>query len=100
MGRVRARTKSPKKLSPQEIDRLVVAQAGDDTAWAEPVRVRMEEAAAFSIPGDLAARAAFLARLHHQATMQEWLARIIRERVELEEAAFAAAWHDHSKGAK
>ena len=43
------------------------------------------------LPGDLAARAAFLAKLHREGRLEEWLARIIRERVELEEVAFIEA---------
>ncbi|MFH1905858.1 MAG: hypothetical protein ABIL11_00490 [Chloroflexota bacterium] len=44
-----------------------------------------------SIPPDLAARAAFLARLHRKTSVEEWLTRIIQERIELEEAAFTGA---------
>ena len=47
-----------------------------------------------SLPADLAARAAFLARLHRKASAEEWLRHIIQERVELEEAAFVGAKHD------
>jgi hypothetical protein len=41
-----------------------------------------------SLPGDLAARAAFLAQLHRTKSVEEWLTRVIEERVELEEAVF------------
>jgi len=83
-----------KKLPEKDIDQLVVAQAKDDAAWGKPVRVRKAKAAALSIPADLAARAAFLARLHRKASAEEWLRHIIRERVELEEAAFVGAKRD------
>ncbi|HKZ85381.1 MAG TPA: hypothetical protein VJ793_17230 [Anaerolineae bacterium] len=65
-----------------------MAQADDDSAWEKPVAVRRKKSASLSIPAKLAARAAFLARLHRQADTGEWLTRIIQERVELEEAAF------------
>jgi len=81
-------------LSEREIDELVISQAGDDSAWDGPIRVRRPESALVSIPADLAARAAFLARLHHQTSVEEWLARIIQERVELEEAAFVGVKRD------
>ena len=42
-----------------------------------------------SIPGDLAARAAFLASLHREAGLDKWVERVLRERVEIEELAFA-----------
>jgi len=83
-----------KKLSEQEVDQLVVAQVNEDAAWGKPVRVRKVKAAALSIPADLAARAAFLARLHRKTSAEEWLRHIIRERVKLEEAAFIGAKHD------
>jgi hypothetical protein len=86
--------KAKKKLSEKDIDRLVVAQAKNDSAWEKPVRVRRTKPASLSIPPDLAARAAFLARLHRKASAEEWLRHIIRERVELEEAAFVGAKHD------
>ena len=53
------------KPSEKEIDRIVTAQANDDSAWEKPVSVRRTKPASLSIPADLAARAAFLAQLHH-----------------------------------
>ena len=88
------KNRAKKKLSEKDIDQLVVAQANDDAAWGKPVRVQKAKAAALSIPADLAARAAFLARLHRKTSAAEWLRHIIRERVELEEAAFVGAKHD------
>ena len=81
-------TKTKNALSEQEIDQIVVAQAGDDSAWGKAVRVRRGKPAPLSIPADLAARAAFLARLHRTGSVEDWLTDVIRERVELEEAAF------------
>lgn len=86
--------KAKKMLSEEDIDECVVAQANDDSAWGKPVRVRKPKASSLSLPADLAARAAFLARLHRKASAEEWLRHIIQERVELEEAAFVGAKHD------
>ena len=79
------------KISPAEIDDLVAKQANDDWAWGKAVRVKRGKLASLSIPADLAARAAFLAQVHRERRVDEWLARIIRERVELEEVAFVEA---------
>jgi hypothetical protein len=79
-----------RKLSPDEIDDIVVSEAQDETAWEPPVEVRRTRPGSFSIPPDLAERAAFLARVHHAAGVEEWLTRVIKERIELEEVAFAA----------
>jgi len=78
-----------KKLSEDEVDKFVVAQAEDDSAWEEPIRVRKAKSASLSIPAELVERASFLAMLHREKGAKEWLTRIIRERVELEEIAFA-----------
>jgi hypothetical protein len=80
--------------SQEEIDEIVVSQADDDSAWEKPISVRRKKPASLSIPAELAARAAFLARLHRQADTGEWLTRIIQERVELEEAAFVRVKRD------
>ena len=80
--------------SEDEIDQIVAAQADDDSAWDEPVRVRRAKPASVVIPAELAARAAFLAQLHRTKSVEEWLTRIIQERVELEEAAFIGVKHD------
>ena len=83
-----------RKLSQAEIDNLVVGQADDDSAWEKPVRVRRKKSASLVIPGELAARAAFLAKAHRQTRFEDWLTHIIQERIELEEAAFAGAKRD------
>ena len=83
-----------KKLSEPEIDRLVTAQADDDSAWDKPIRVRRTKPASLSIPANLAARAAFLAQLHRTQGVDEWLTHIIQERIELEEAAFIGIKQD------
>ena len=83
-----------KVVSEAEIDEIVVAQADDDSAWEKPVRVRRPKSASVLLPAELAARAAFFARLHRQAKVEGWLRQIIQERIELEEAAFAGVKRD------
>lgn len=94
MSGMKSGRKIKERLSEREIDELVVAQGGDDAAWGKPVRVRRRKAASVSIPADLAARAAFLARLHRTRNVEEWLNHIIQERVELEETVFSKVKHD------
>ncbi len=83
-----------KKLSEDDIDKIVAEQANDDSAWEEPICVCKTKATSLSVPSDLAARAAFLTRLHREAGIEEWLMRIIRERIEIEEMAFVEAKRD------
>jgi hypothetical protein len=84
---MKARAKA--KLSQEAIDKIVVAQANDDTAWTTPVHVRKARAAAIPFSADLVARAAFFARLHRETNVEAWFKRVIQERLDLEEAAFA-----------
>ena len=81
----RARTQ---RFSEKQIDGAVIAQAGDDAAWERAIRVRRRRTS-LSLSAELAARAAFFARLHRETSVDEWLRRIIRERINLEEAAFS-----------
>ena len=84
-GRGKGRTRL---LSEKQIDGAVIAQAGDDAAWERAIRVRRRRTT-LSLSAELAARAAFFARLHRETSVDEWLRRIIRERINLEEAAFS-----------
>ena len=86
--------KTKKKLSEQEIDQMVTAQASNDSLWGKPIRVHRTKPTSLSIPADLAARATFLAQLHRTKSLEDWLTRVIQERVELEEAAFIGVKHD------
>ncbi|HZF10830.1 MAG TPA: hypothetical protein VFE33_18735 [Thermoanaerobaculia bacterium] len=81
-------------LSQEEIDERVIAQIDDPSAWGEPIEVHRDVPARLSISAELAARAEFLAKLHHEPNLEQWLTRIIRERVELEELAFGEAKRD------
>ena len=82
-----------KRLSEREIDERVIAQADEDSAWEPAVHVSRKQAS-IGLSSNLANRAAFLARLHHERNLQSWVERVIRERVELEERAFTQARRD------
>ena len=77
-------------MAQEEIDALVVSRSEDESAWEARVQVKRQPAS-LSISGELAARAAFLARLHREAGVDQWVERVLRERVELEESAFNEA---------
>jgi len=79
------------KLTQSQVDRVVTAQADQDSAWQKAIVVKRPKSTSLSIPSELAARAAFLARLHREGRVDKWVERIVRERVEIEESAFTAA---------
>ena len=83
-----------KVMSEEAIDRIVIAQADNDTAWGKPVKVRRAKSTSVSIPAALASQAAFFARLHREADLSNWLKRIIQERLDIEEAAFTGSKKD------
>ena len=85
-----------KQLTEKEIDNIVELQADDDSAWEKPIKVRRVKPTSLSIPAELAARAAFLAKLHRENNVEEWLTKVIKERVELEEVAFNEAKREMS----
>jgi hypothetical protein len=78
-----------KSFSQNEIDKIVVAQADDDSAWGKPIQVRKMKPASVSLTSNLSTRAAFFARLHRERDVEAWVRRILQERLDLEEAAFA-----------
>ena len=82
--------KTKQTLSEAEIDDRVIGEAEDDSAWEPLVHVSRKKAA-IGLPGSLAQRAAFLARLHRERNLQSWIEKVVRERVELEERAFTQA---------
>ena len=49
-----------------EIDTIIESQAEEDSAWERPIKVRRVKSTAVSLPAELAARAAFLTRLHRE----------------------------------
>lgn len=85
-----------KQLTEKEIDNVVESRADDDSAWEKPIQVRRAKPASLSIPAELAARAAFLAKLHKEKNVEDWLTKVIKERVELEEVAFNEAKREMS----
>lgn len=90
-------SKRARDLSEGEIDRLVIADADNNGAWGKPIRVRSRKPSAVSLPAELASRAAFFARLHRESSVQEWLKRIIEERIDIEEAVFTESKRDLAK---
>jgi hypothetical protein len=76
------------KLSEEQIDEIVIAQADDDSAWEESIFVKANIQSTITLPQDLAARAAFFARLHRKSSVEEWIKSIIQERMDFEESAF------------
>lgn len=79
-----------RELTQDDIDARVIAQADDDTAWEPAVHVQKKQASVGLSPS-LAQRAAFLARLHRERSLESWIERVVTERVEIEERAFAEA---------
>lgn len=80
-----------KVMTEEEVDPIVIAQANSESAWERPVKVRKAKSTSIMLPSDLAEQAAFFARLHREKSLANWLKRVIRERLDIEEAAFAGS---------
>ena len=76
-------------MTEEEIDQRVISQADEDSVWESPVKVRKSKSTSLTLPSELASRAAFFARLHREGSLDNWLKRIIQERLDIEEAAFS-----------
>jgi hypothetical protein len=88
---MKTRKRGASALSPEIVDEIVILESEDDPAWQAPIRVKRPKLASLSFPGELVARAAFFAKLHREDRVDKWVERVVRERVELEEHAFAEA---------
>jgi hypothetical protein len=82
------------KQTEEEIDAIVIAHADDENEWDQPVQVHKKKTASVSLPANLAERAVFFSRVHREKSMENWLARIIQERLDIEEAAFTGLKRD------
>ena len=87
----RRMTRSKRKVTQAEVDRIVTEQAAEESAWERPVVVSRPKWTSLALPAGLAARATFLAKLHRERGVDRWIERVVRERVEIEESAFRAA---------
>jgi len=76
-------------LSQKAIDEQVIAQANITSAWGPPMRAHRKRRTSIPLPAELAAQAAFFARLHHEPDLKNWLTKVVQERLDLEEAALA-----------
>ena len=71
-----------KKLTEEEIDELVVAEANDMTKWGKPVAVRPN---VIRFSTSVIEKAKYLAKLHKTSGYQTWLKQVVEERIKLEE---------------
>ena len=74
-------------LTEEQIDDIVVAHAEDESAWEEPIHVERKPGTV-TLSGELLARVAFFARLHGVTDVDEWVAQIIQERLDLEQVIY------------
>ena len=82
------------KQMEEEIDAIVIAHADDEEAWDLPVNVSKKKTTSVSLPAALAERAFFFSRVHKEKNTGNWIARIIQERLDMEEAAFTGLKRD------
>jgi hypothetical protein len=90
-----------KQNSQEEIDKIVIEQADDELAWDTPIYVKQAASTSLFLPAELAARAAFVARLHRNESVEKWLMHIIQERLEVEEKIYGEVKRElRTKGAR
>ncbi|MDQ1327965.1 MAG: hypothetical protein QG641_1250 [Candidatus Poribacteria bacterium] len=77
-----------KLLKDEVIDQIVIDQADDESKWKEPIKTQGIKEFSLTIPYELIERAAFFVRLNREPSVGDWLRRIIKERLDFEEAIF------------
>jgi len=71
-----------KKISEEEIDKIVVSQTDDNSAWEKPIHVHRTNPVSLPVPAELVAHTAFLALLHRRKrVLRDGLCLIIKERL-------------------
>ena len=74
--------KHKKKLTEEEIDKLVIVEADDMTRWEKPITVKPTS---IRFSPSIIEKAKHLAKLHKARGYQTWLKQIVEERIEQEE---------------
>jgi hypothetical protein len=73
-------------LTEKDIDEIVIKEADMDSRWGRPIRVKPRIAAALLLSAKTVARAKSIARRWKSAGYQEWLLKVIEERIASEES--------------
>jgi predicted DNA binding CopG/RHH family protein len=74
-----------KKLTEEKIDEIVIKEADDLSKWEKPIRVKAPQAISIRLSAELIQKVKLLAKIHKTNNYQDWLEKIIKERIHLEE---------------
>lgn len=77
--------KKSKKLTDEQIDEMVIKEADDLSKWDEPIKVKAPQAISLRLSAELIQKIKFMATIHKTDTYQNWLEKIIKERIQLED---------------
>ncbi len=78
-------SKYAKKLKDTEIDEIVIKDADDLSKWEKPIKVKAPQAIALRLSPELIQKIQNFAKIHNKNNYQNWLEKIIIERIKLEE---------------
>ena len=77
--------KNSKKLTNEQIDEIVTIESDDLSKWEEPIEVKAPQAVLLRLSPELIQKIKFLATIHKTDNYQNWLEKIIKERIQLED---------------
>jgi len=77
--------KNSKKLTNEQIDEIVTKESDDLSKWEEPIEVKAPQAILLRLSPELIQKIKFLATIHKTDNYQNWLEKIIKERIQLED---------------
>jgi len=79
-----------KKLSEGEIDKIVTEESEDMSKWDDPLSVKPRGAISLVLSSEIIKEAQYLSKLHNYKRYQEWLKKIIEERITTEKEILTA----------
>jgi hypothetical protein len=84
-------TRKQRKKRLTEKDDIVESQSDDDSAWGKTDTRSQGKVGDNVYPSRISGKSSLLAKLHRENDVEDWLTKIIKERVEMEEVAFSEA---------
>ena len=74
-------------LTEKDIDEIVIKEADDSSRWGKPIHVKPRIAIPLPLPAKLVKRAKSIAQRRKAGGYQDWLLKVIEERIASEESA-------------
>jgi predicted DNA-binding protein len=79
-----------KKLTDEQIDKIIEKEAFNESAWDAPVKVKANKTISLRLAPQIVSKAKFFSKVHKIKGYQTWIKKIIKERIKQEEDIYLA----------